>query len=125
MTQLIKEGRDYLGDNKGTSTTTTSSTNTCTSSTCTRAKCTQPAPEPASEPAPKPPTSKPVEETRPTSCPGRPHVCEYCGKDFAKVSSLHMHESQKHRDKIDLSILNTPVTFETCDRTFASQADLE
>ena len=38
---------------------------------------------------------------------------------------MHMHESQKHRDKVDPSLLNTPVTCDQCDREFASQADLE
>ena len=80
------------------------------------------------EPVPEPPTSELVEKPKTTGRPGhpgRPHVCEHCGKDFEKLSSLHMHESQKHRDKIDPSVLNTPVTCDTCDRTFASQADLE
>ena len=36
-----------------------------------------------------------------------------------------MHQSQKHRDKVNSSLLNTPVTCDQCDREFASQADLE
>ena len=38
---------------------------------------------------------------------------------------MHMHQSQKHRDKIDPSLLKNPVTCDQCDREFASQADLE
>ena len=75
------------------------------------------------------PVAKPVLETAPAEpvvgCPGRPHVCEYCNRDFQKVSHMHMHQSQKHRDKTEPSLLNNPVTCDQCDKEFASQADLE
>ena len=82
-------------------------------------------PETAPEPVPEPQISEVVEPPKTTGRSGHPHVCEYCGKDLGKLSSLHIHESQKHRDKINPSILNTPATCDTCDRQFASQADLE
>ena len=94
----------------------------------------QPPAPPAPAPlAPQPDVPEavpiPVPETTPAKpvvhCPGRPHVCKYCDRDFQKLSHMHMHQSQKHRDKIDPSLLNNPVTCDQCDKEFASQADLE
>ena len=80
----------------------------------------QDVPEQAPEPVLK---TAPVEPV--VGHPGRPHVCKYCDRDFRKLLHMHMHQSQKHRDKVEPSLLNNPVTCDQCDKEFASQADLE
>ena len=98
-----------------------------------------PAPAEMPEPAPAPEDEPPVTEPTPqasgsdqppapgSKSPGRsrrPHACKYCDRRFAKIVSLHMHESQAHKGRIDPSLLNTPATCDICDREFASYVDL-
>ena len=75
-------------------------------------------PEPAPSPEPEPPVAEPTPQASGLDQPpapgskspgrtSRPHACEYCEKRFAKVSSLHMHISQAHKDKVDPGLLNT------------------
>ena len=93
-------------------------------------------PEPAPAPEPEPPITEPTPQASGSDQPpapgskspgrtSRPHACEYCEKRFAKVSSLHMHMSQAHKDKVDPSLLNTPADCNICNRQFASYVDLE
>ena len=97
-------------------------------------------PAPAEEPEPAPaPEDEPVTEPTPQAsgsdqppAPGsksgrsrRPHACKFCERRFEKIVSLHMHESQAHKNRIDPSLLNTPATCDICNREFASFVDLE
>ena len=99
-----------------------------------------PAPTDIPEPAPAPEPEQPVTEPTPqasgsdqppapvSKSPGqtsRPHACEYCVQRFAKLSSLHMHTSQAHKDKVNPDLLNTPANCDICNRHFASYVDLE
>ena len=93
-------------------------------------------PAPTEEPEPAPaPEDEPVTEPTPqasgsdqppapgSKSPGRsrrPHACKFCERRFEKIVSLHMHESQAHKNRIDPSLLNTPATCDICNREFAS-----
>ena len=98
------------------------------------------APTEDPEPAPAPEQEQPVTEPTPqasgsdqppapvSKSPGRtsrPHACEYCVQRFAKLSSLHMHMSQAHKDNVNPDLLNTPANCNICNRHFASYVDLE
>ena len=95
----------------------------------------EPEPAPAPEPEPAPvaePTPQASGSDQPpatgSKLPGRssrPHACEYYDRSFSKVSSLHMHMSQSHKDKVDPSLLNTPANCNICNKQFASYMDLE
>ena len=93
-------------------------------------------PEPAPAPEPEPPVTEPTPQASGSDQPpapgskspgrtSRPHACEYCEKRFANVSSLHMHTSQAHKDKVNPSLLNTPANCDICNRQFASYVNLE
>ena len=95
----------------------------------------EPEPAPAPEPEPAPvaePTPQASGSDQPsatgsksTGRSSRPHACEYCDRGFGKVSSLHMHISQAHKDKVDPSLLNTLADCNICNRQFASYVNLE